>query len=177
MKKVLKHTGWLAIITFFGMTFIASRYNPGFSIYTGAFSDLGSIKATQPYIFNYSLIFIITPLILLFSIYLIDKSENKIQTVGASFILTASFFIAFIGIFPEGTKYHNFVALYFFIQYFLGILIYGLGSKNKPFKYLCIGLFITFWILLITMPFPSIAIAETTALLLILVFNIASIIY
>lgn len=164
----VKYLGILSVILFFVIVFIVSMYNPWFSITKDAYSDLGTPKASHMRIYNYGIIFVVMPLMFIFSLYLIYVAENKVQTVGGAFILVASMFIALIGIYYKGTKPHDFVALWFFIQYFLGILVYCLGAKRG--KWLGVSLFLLFWLGFV-LPFPSIALAETYALVLIAIFT------
>ena len=166
---ILKYTGALSVLLFFSLCYVASLYTPGFSIWKNAYSDLGTRMSGCPCIFNYSLIFLIAPLMGAFSLYLIKISRGKIQTVGASFILVASTFIAFIGIFPKGRGPHDFVAFWFFMSYFIGILLWSV-KEDSPRKVLGIVLFLLFLIGFI-IPFPSVALAETYALILILIFT------
>jgi len=144
-------------------------YNPWFSITKDAYSDLGIPEASHMKLYNYGLIFVIMPLMFIFSLYLIYVAKNKVQTVGGAFILVASIFIALIGIYYKGTKPHDFVALWFFVQYFLGILVYCIGDKG--WEWLGVSLFLLFWLGFV-IPFPSVALAETYALVLIAIFTI-----
>ena len=169
--KWVKYSGSVGIVVFFVIVYIASLYTPGFSIWKNAYSDLGTHLSGCPYIFNYALIFLIFPLMGTFSLYLIERATDKIQTIGASFILQASIFIALIGLFPKGRGPHDFIALWFFISYFIGILIWSLSEKT-PYKTIGIVLFLLF-LLGFIIPFPSVALAETYALTLILIFTLS----
>lgn len=167
VKRWIKWTGISAVILFFVIAYVSSLYNPWFSIWHNAYSDLGTTHAKNMWIFNYGLMFIVSPLMLIFAIYLIYKSENKLQTVGGSFITMAAIFIFFIGLFHKGTKPHDFVALWFFWQYFIGIPLYCIGRGKTWLGITLFALFIAGFLI----PFPSIALAETYALVLIGVFN------
>ncbi len=169
--KWVKYSGSVGVIIFFVIVYMASLCAPTFSIWENAYSDLGTQLSGCPYIFNFALMFLIFPLMGIFSLYLIEKAIDKTQTVGASFILQASIFIALIGLFPKGTKPHDFIALWFFISYFIGILIWSLSEKT-PYKTIGIVLFLLF-LLGFIIPFPSVAVAETYALILIFTFTLS----
>jgi len=168
VKIWIKWTGISAVILFFVIAYVSSLYNPWFSIWHNAYSDLGTTHAKNMWIFNYGLMFIVSPLMLIFAIYLIYKSENKLQTVGGSFITMAAIFIFFIGLFHKGTGPHDFVALWFFWQYFIGIPLYCIGRGKTWLGITLFALFIAGFLI----PFPSIALAETYALVLIGMFNV-----
>lgn len=168
MVRRIKYLGTLAVLIFFIVVYIVSTHNSWFSIWKHAYSDLGMPNASYMRFYNYSIIFIIAPLMFLFSLYLIKISKNKTQTIGGAFILIASIFIALIGVYYKGTKPHDFVALWFFIQYFLGIFMYCFGDKKT--RWLGIILFLLFWVGFL-LPFPSVALAETYALILIAIFT------
>jgi hypothetical membrane protein len=171
LMKAFKYFGTASITLFFVIVGISVMYNPSFSFWKNAFSDLGSQAANLPNIFNVGLFFVAL-LMLLFSFSILKASKNKIQTIGGAYLSIASLFIFFIGLFNENTKPHNFIALYFFIQYFIGIITYGLGSvKDKMMFFASSGLFGAF-VLVFFISWPSLAMAETYAILLILTFTI-----
>ncbi|MGC8912163.1 MAG: DUF998 domain-containing protein, partial [Nitrososphaeria archaeon] len=70
---------------------ISASFNPWFSFFDNVFSELGSSTANMPYIFNYGLI-VFGLLMLLFSIYTIIISSNRVETVSGSFMVIASFY-------------------------------------------------------------------------------------
>ncbi len=76
-----------------------------------------------------------------FSIYILLSAENKLKTISGAYMSIAAVFIGFIGVFHGGTSSHSFVSVYFFIQFFIGILVYALGSENKVEKYASLTLF------------------------------------
>ncbi|WP_036223779.1 DUF998 domain-containing protein [Mesoaciditoga lauensis] len=169
--RYFKYCGVASIILFFFIVGIGIYYNPAFSFFKNAFSDLGSYYANFPTIFNVGLFFVAI-LMFLFSIYMMEISGNKMQTIAGAYISIASIFISLIGLYNENTKPHDFIALYFFIQYFLGIITYGLGNwKNKVKLSISLLLFGGF-ILVFFIPWPSLAMAESYAILLILTFTI-----
>lgn len=127
--RLLRYSGILAIVAFVSSVIISASFNPWFSILDNAFSELGCSKASMPYIFNYSLI-IFGLLMLLFSIYVIYISSNKIGTVSGSFMVIASFYFMMIGVFPYDFNpmwIHVFVALSSFLLGYLSIIVCGIG--------------------------------------------------
>ncbi|HII60587.1 TPA: DUF998 domain-containing protein [Pyrococcus horikoshii] len=167
--KYLKWSGTVGGLAYWFFVYWSISNNPWFSFFKNALSDLGDpAKASHPWIYNYGLI-VTSPFVLAFSIYLIIAAKNKIQTVGGAYISISSLFLALIGIFHAGTRPHVFVSTYFFIQFFLGMLIYGVGSKTAIrltsiiiFILALLGLFI---------PWPSVALEETYEIVLIMLFT------
>jgi len=160
---------WFGVITlgvYWALTLVSIMYNPSFSIFKNALSDLGATNANFPWIYNSALIFS-APFFFLFSLYLLCAATNKLQVIGASFLVISSLFLAFIGIFHSGTRPHGFVSTYFFFQSFLGILVWGMGSR-KTMK-LGISLFL-FALGGAFLPWPSTAILEIYEIFLIAIF-------
>ena len=145
--------------------------NRWFSIFHNALSDLGDpSKATSPWIYNCGLI-VTSFFVFLFSLYLILESKDKLQTVGGAYVSISAIFLALIGIFHGGTRPHVFVSTYFFVQFFLGAILYGLGSGRKALRYGSVlisflALFGTF------LHWPSVALGETYEIALIMVFTL-----
>ncbi|ACS33752.1 DUF998 domain-containing protein [Thermococcus gammatolerans] len=104
--------------------------NPWFSFWRNALSDLGGANANSPWIYNAGLV-VTSFFVMAFAVYLVLTALNKLQTVGGSYVSISAIFLALIGVFHEGTRPHGFVSTYFFVQFFLGVLIYGLGSGEK----------------------------------------------
>ncbi|AAL81748.1 hypothetical protein PF1624 [Pyrococcus furiosus DSM 3638] len=168
--KHLKWLGFIGGIVYWLFVSWSIHYNPWFSFFENVLSDLGDpAKATPPRIYNYGLI-VTSPFVLAFSIYLISTAENKIQTVGGAYLSISSLFLALIGIFHGGTRPHVFVSTYFFVQFFLGMLIYGLGSKTD-IRLTSIIIFILA-LLGIFIPWPSVALEETYEIVLIMLFTL-----
>ncbi len=172
MKKklaYLKFFGLITLIVYWSFTIIAILQNPWFSIMHNALSDLGGNKAINPWIYNYGLI-ISFPFLFLFSIYILDNGKNKLQIIGGSFIMISSIFLAFIGIFHSGTGPHGFVSTYFFLQFFFGMLVWGMGAEKKE-KYLCISLFLAAF-LGAFLPWHSTGLLEVYEILIIAIFTL-----
>ncbi len=143
--------------------------NPWFDFFQNALSDLGDISANSPWIYNCGLI-ITAIFMMLFSVYLLSLSGNKLQTIGASYISVSAIFLALIGVFHSGTRPHTFISTYFFIQFFIGMLVFGLGSRRKIrnpvvliFLLAVLGTFV---------PWPSAALVETYEIILIIIFTL-----
>ncbi len=169
--RYFKYCGVASIALFFLIVGIGIHYNLTFSFFKNAFSDLGSHYANFPAIFNVGLFFVAI-LMFLFSVYIIEISRNKMQTIAGAYISIASVFIFLIGLYNENTKPHDFIALYFFIQYFLGIITYGFGNWKSKVKLSISLLLFSGFILAFFIPWPSLAMAESYAILLILAFTI-----
>lgn len=165
----LEYAGIIAGIFAWVIIILSILMNPWFMFFTDALSDLGGPKANNPFIYNYGLI--ITAIIaIIYSVYLLIISKNKIQSMGSSFFSVASIFLALIGIFHEGYSYHGFVSVWFFFQSGLSITIWGLGlwtdnTRQIGIIVLILGVFGTF--LGFTLPWPSAAVAESYGIILI----------
>lgn len=128
--KLLKYSGLFAIIAFVSSIAISANFNSWFSIFENAFSDLGGSRVNMPYIFNFGLI-VFGFFMLLFSIYAIYISSNKVETVSGSFMIIASFYFMLIGVFPYDFNpfwAHVFVALSSFLIGYLSVIVWGIGS-------------------------------------------------
>lgn len=149
--KLLKYSGLLAILAFVSSITISISFNPWFSIFNNAFSELGGTKANMPHIFNYGLI-VFGLFMLLFSIYAIIISNNKIETVSGSFMIIASLYFMLIGVFPYDFNpvwAHIFSALSSFLIAYLSVIIWGIGSiiggkKRVGFILLMLSIFSPF---------------------------------
>lgn len=171
---------WIFSLVFFAMfTTISITLNSWFDIFRHAFSDLGGPRANYPWIYNTGLIISSIPL-LIFSTYLINVSSNKIETIGASYLVLSSMFLALIGVYPSGTQPHIFVTTCFFILAYTSFLIHGLGvflrGKNLGlmqyaifFTGLIIGLIIE-WVF----KWPSAALLETYAIIIIVLMALVA---
>jgi hypothetical membrane protein len=107
--------------------------NPWFVFTRDAFSDFGGPGSSVPWLYNYGLI-TVAALVLIYGIYLVSKTGSKIEVVASSFIIVSSIFLAMIGIFHEGTYPHVFVSTWFFIQFGLAILTFGIGLTVRRRK-------------------------------------------
>lgn len=168
-KKIFRLTGVMIAILAWIIIFISIAQNPWFVFINHAFSDLGGPQANRPWIFNYGLM-LLSILSSLYSFSLIKDATNKIETVGGTFMLIASVFLALIGIYPSGTNPHTFVSIGFFIQSDLVIIAWGIGLLFRGLKRLG-TLFSVIGILgplvALIVQWPSIAILETFSILII----------
>ncbi|KUH34525.1 hypothetical protein APY94_01520 [Thermococcus celericrescens] len=167
--RLIRYSGFAGGIVYWLFVAWSISRNGWFSFFHNALSDLGSPEmARSPSIYNYGLI-VTAVFMFVFSIYLVLASENRLQTVGGAYVSISSLFLALIGVFHAGTRPHSFVSTYFFIQFFLGALIYGAGSERKEVRYgsvliFLLALFGTF------LEWPSVALIETYEIVLIMVF-------
>lgn len=115
-----------------------------------------------------------------YSLHLISVSRNKVQSVGGTFVLVASVFLALIGYFHEGTYPHYFVSVYFFTQMDFAILTWGIGFLYDR-RIALAGVFILSSIVgsvtSLVVKFPSVALLEAYGISIILLWVILMAIY
>ncbi|MFP3262602.1 MAG: DUF998 domain-containing protein [Nitrososphaeria archaeon] len=147
MKSIFKRllwTGALASIYIWIIIFICYHYNPGFVFTQGALSQFGAPSANYPFIYNIFGMIVTGFLLMLFSVSLAGLSENKLETVGSSFLFISSIFLMLIGVFFAGTRPHVFISTYFYYQADLAIIVFGFGSllhdKTEGILSLAIGI-------------------------------------
>jgi hypothetical membrane protein len=119
--------GYLAMVlawAVIGTSWYLNRY--WFRFLGNAFSDLGGSRAVHPEVYNLGLISTAI-LLIIYSAYLYLVAEHKMEVVGSAFAFIAGIFLAFIGIYHEGTRPHVFVSSWFFAQIDLSIVATGLG--------------------------------------------------
>ena len=169
MVKYLKYSGIAGAIVYWLFVEWSINRNPWFSFWRNALSDLGGSGANSPWIYNIGLV-VTSLFMLVFSLYIILNAKNKLQTVGGAYLSVSAIFLALIGIFHEGTRPHIFVSTYFFVQFFVGALIYGLGSGKKV-KKASVFLFILA-VVGAFLKWPSTALLETYEILLVMAFTL-----
>jgi len=98
--------------------------NPWFNFWSDAFSDFGTSRACCPWLYNQGLI-LSALLFSIFSLQVLASSIGRLEAFSSGLLLTASLFLALIGIFPGGTRPHTFVSTWFFVQTFLGFSVLG----------------------------------------------------
>ncbi len=167
----LRYSGILAgLVYWLFVTWSISR-NRWFSFFQNALSDLGDpAKASSPWIYNFGLM-AGSVLLFLFSLYLIVTSNSRLQTVGGAYVSVSAIFMSLIGIFHEGTGPHVFVSTYFFVQFFMGALVYGLGWKEKILRMGSVLLFIVALVGAL-LPWPATALLETYEVVLLMTFTL-----
>ncbi|MEM0044350.1 MAG: DUF998 domain-containing protein [Sulfolobales archaeon] len=140
--SILRFSGVLASLVFLISVLISISYNSWFDFNKNAFSDLGGSQAVNPWIFNTGLI-ISGILVILLALHMILRSRTALEYVGGSYLSIGGIFLSLIGVFPEGTRPHFFISTWFFIQTFLGALIYGIGVMRRD-RILAISIAILF---------------------------------
>lgn len=160
--------GPVALVAVWITIAVSWYYNSAwFSFYNGALSDFGGNSARYPFIYNYGLM--ITALFLfLFSLSLIYRSRNKLETVASAFSVIASVFLAQIGIFHGGTYPHDYVSLYYFVQQDASLILWGVAlflREAKPVGAFVLIIGIVFLAVGGGVPLPGSAILETYGIL------------
>lgn len=134
MRKSMRYFGLIGVAVFVITVALSSLVNPWFDFNRHSFSHLGwTGHATSPIIYNTGMV-VIGVCIILYAISFILDVKEKIKVMGGSFLLIAGIFLIFVGIFHMGTRYHNFVSLWFFLQSDLAFLVIALAlilEKNK----------------------------------------------
>lgn len=147
---------------------ISWHYNASwFNFYTGALSDFGGYSALHAYIYNYGII-ITAVFLFLFSLSLVFRSRNKIETIGSAFSIVASVVLIQIGVYHEGTYPHLYVSYYYFLQQDASMILWGVGLLIRKAKFagvFTLTISIVFLILGGTLPWPGAAMLETYGIL------------
>jgi hypothetical membrane protein len=128
--RVLRYFGLMAAVSAWVVILTCIFINPWFNLFRNAFSDLGGPKATDPWIYNYGLVGVAV-LVLAYSVQLAVLANNKLETMGSAFAMVASFFLALIGVYHEGTYPHVFVSTWFFVQFGVTIAFWGFGLLKR----------------------------------------------
>ncbi len=175
IRGVMRVSGVIASAVFWVFTLVSIGYNEWFDFYRHAFSDLGGPRASNPWVYNVGLL-IASFFVLLLSIDMMLVSRTRVGVVGASYLSVSAVFLAMIGIFPSGTYPHRFVSTWFFIQAFIGFLVYGLGEFRRDLGYLAgfIAVFMAGLLGALLVKWPSAAAIEAYEIILL---TLASILY
>jgi len=131
VKNLFKRLLWIGAVAslyIWIIILVCYHFNPSFVFTQGALSQFGAPSANYPFIYNIFGMIVTGILLMLFSVSLIGLSENKLETVGSSFLFISSVFLMLIGVFFAGTRPHVFVSTYFYYQADLAIITFGLGS-------------------------------------------------
>ena len=127
-----------AVVVAWGLTGVASLLvalaviavcwvlNPWFVFWEDAFSDFGGLRACCPWLYNWGLIFSAL-LLLAFSLYVYRVARHKVEAFASALLLVSAIFLAFIGVFPSGTRPHTFVSTWFFVQVYMAFAAIGVG--------------------------------------------------
>ena len=154
-------SGWLVILA-------SIQRSPWFVFTEHAFSDLGGPMATDAWLFSNGMI-LTGFMIVLFGIYLVHASFNKLTTVGAAFLMITGMFLTLIGVFPSGTKPHFIVSVLFFAHSDLSILAWGtglMGGEQNVFGKIFIGMGLLGPVLTAVIPWPSTAVVEAFGIMI-----------
>ena len=153
--------GWVVILT-------SISRNSWFVFTENALSDLGGPMSLDSWVFNKGMM--LTGLMIVFyGVYLISISQNKPSTLGGGFMLITGIFLMLIGVFPSGTQHHYFISVWFFTQADLSIIAWGLGlvgSINKQYGRIFLGLGLIGPIIAYVVSWPSIAVVEVYGILI-----------
>jgi hypothetical membrane protein len=169
ITKILSYSCFLGIISFIATVLLSVYYNPWFSIFKHAFSDLGASKANMFWIYNYGLI-ITSFFVILYSIFIILSANNKLEVISGSFFLIAGIFLALIGIYPSGTRPHVFVSTYFFVQSNLAIIAWSLGNIKRSIGKIFLAIAIIAPIFGFGIEWPSVALQEAFGITIIIIW-------
>ena len=67
-------------------------------------------------------------LILLYALFLGTAAGNWVEGFASGLVGTAGIFLALVGIYHSGTTPHDFVSVWFFLQFALGSSVWGVGE-------------------------------------------------
>ncbi len=127
---------------FWAFTAVSIIKNPWFDISRYTFSNLARRGlANDPWIFSAGVI-IGGIFMVAFGISMITTSKKKNSSVGGSYVTLSGVFMILVGIFPIGTKPHDFIALSTFLLFYTGMMLYGIGSSDKKFRNWTVAVFI-----------------------------------
>jgi len=127
LDSTLVWCGVLAMVSALSWMLAAVILNPWFRFTRDALSALGSPGATDPWVYNLGLIFT-SVLLFAFAASLVDLFNNRIEVVGASFLMVSAIFLALVGVYHGGTYPHDFVSLWFFVQADISVFTTGFGN-------------------------------------------------
>ncbi|GAB6148611.1 DUF998 domain-containing protein [Stetteria hydrogenophila] len=120
--------GPVAAVTAWVVIAAAWAVNRDWFVFTrNAFSDLGGEGARHPWLFNYGLV-ATGVLVAAFSACPYSLARDKLEVLGAGLLQVAGVFLALIGLFPEGTRPHAFVSVWFFIQMDAALAVLAAGA-------------------------------------------------
>jgi len=133
--KTWKYLGFASLGIFLVFTLISKHLNPWFNVAHYTFSKLGKIGlANYPWIFSAGTI-IGGIFMMWYGVEIVKNSIGKLQVLGGGYVLLSGIFMALIGLFPDGTKPHDFIAVVTFLSFYIGFTLFGFGSNKKAFKF------------------------------------------
>ena len=130
LRKTLLLLGPLSFCIFAVTVYLAASSNPWWDFFKDAFSDLGSPRAVNPWIFNAGLM-IMGAILLLYSIGILWSADSKLEGFACGMLFVSGIFLFLIGYFPEGTKPHTFVSTWFYLQSFMASTLLGVALLVK----------------------------------------------
>lgn len=138
--------------------------NAWFNWTQNALSDLGSSRATNPWIFNYGLM--ITGVLGITYFSKLRKLKLNIHSKIGLIVLIINFFLSIlIGIFPSGNTLHYPISITFFIILPIATTTFGIGrlkiNKKKGFTILLATLIGLLAAIIALILFKGVAVAET----------------
>jgi len=161
--KILKILPIFAIFYSWAMILFSIYLNPWFNFQGDAFSSLGSESANYPFVYNILAMVLTGLIIMIYSIYAIYLSRNKIETCGYSFLFISGIFLMLIGIYHSGTRPHTFVSSWFFIQSLFSFITISIGLIINKMRIGLILLLISIISPFIAYIIPWQSVAETEA--------------
>ena len=169
--SVLRLLAWLGpAATVFAWVIIGASVwlNPWFVFTEDAFSDLGTPRASVPWVYNWGLI-ATGALVVAYSFALAGVSRSLGEAWGSAFVFVAGLFLALIGVFPGGTRPHVFVSTWFFVQMDLAFLAWGLGlaSSGRRLGWVYVAMALAAAVLGVVVDWPSAAVAEAFGIIVI----------
>lgn len=137
-----KYLGFISIGIFWLFTGVSIHFNPWFSISQYTFSKLGrTSSANYPWIFSMGTI-IGGIFMIWYGVELVKNHVKKLQILGGGYVVLSGVFMILIGVFPDGTKPHDFIAVATFLSFYVGLMLFGLGNDKKIFKVSTVFIFI-----------------------------------
>ncbi|MEM0121168.1 MAG: DUF998 domain-containing protein [Thermoprotei archaeon] len=143
VSSVLRYFGLTAAVLAWVIIALCVAANPWFVFTRNAFSDLGGPRSTVPWLYNYGLM-AVGVLVFLYAAHMARLGANRVEVVGASFVMVAAIFLALIGVYHEGTYPHVFVSTWFFVQFDIAILTSGIGLLLRGSRRTGVGVVVLF---------------------------------
>jgi len=129
-SRLLLLAGPAAVVLAWAVIGVSWALNPWFSFLDHAFSDLGSERASRPWVYNYGLI-LVGLLACIYSLGVYVNGVTKMEGFASALMFVAGLFLAFIGVFPAGTRPHVFVSTWFFVQMGLSLIVLGAAMRAR----------------------------------------------
>ncbi len=122
MRSKLCLLGPLAVVLGWVVIGVSWALNPWFRFLEHAFSDLGVPGRTGYWwVYDYGLI-LVGLVVVGYGFYTYLWASNKLEALGAGYLMLAGVFLALIGVYYGGTRPHVFVSTWFFVQMDLALI-------------------------------------------------------